>query len=300
MNTRISVIIPVFNDPDGIDNTLGSVLSQTYDRYEIIPVDNNSTDDTPHVINKWESHSSIVRPTTERRIQSSYAARNTGIKNAEGEIIVFLDADMTVPRQWLHQIDSEFSTSDVDYLGYEIELYLPNGQPGIWGYYDKIAGLPSRYYYEEKQFAPTSSLAVRQSVFDRIGLFNERLTSGGDKEFGQRVSNNPDLKMGFSDEIIVYHPARTSFQSHVQKSLRVGRGLGELARESGWAFRPGTPLFELATYALPPNPLRIYRRDDGLRFHNYIGVYIANLIVRYIRIFGALSYVVNDSSEIER
>lgn len=284
----LSVIIPVYNDPNGIDQTLRSVIQQEYSAYEIIPVDNNSSDKTPSVINEWaERHPDRIRPTEERDLQSSYAARNAGIEHASGEILVFIDADMTVPENWLQQIAAKFDNSKTDYLGYEVTIYVPEKKGGIWGWYDKMMGLPSRYHYEQKQFVPTSCLAVRKEVFDQLGLFNEQMISGGDKEFGQRVHNAPYLNTKFTDEIVVYHPARTTFEEQRKKALRVGRGMAQLYQQSTPGRRSSSLLSDVLHHISLPSPFRIYSRCDGLS--EFLLLYILDSVIRYIRLYGILS-----------
>jgi len=289
--TTISVLIPVYNDPEGIEQTLQSVTQQDHPAYEIIPVDNNSTDDTPAVISKWaERHPDRIRPTEEREIQSSYAARNAGIERARGEILVFIDADMTAPPHWLDTIHETFSTSGTDYLGYEVEVYLPDGAESFWGWYDTIMGLPSRYHYDEKQFVPTSCLAVRRSVFEQVGRFDGTAISGGDKEFGQRVHRDANLTTAFRDDIMVYHPARTTFDAHRAKALRVGRGLARLCDPSTAPSDSKSVFLELLLHIVPPDPRRIVRRAQEVPRHHLPALYAADWILRYLRLYGALTY----------
>jgi len=288
----LSVIIPVYNDPFGIDATLRSVMEQDHPDYEVIPVDNNSTDETPAVIREWaHQYPDHIRPASEHDTQSSYAARNVGIEAARGEILVFIDADMTAPPHWLNNVHEMFSTSETDYLGYEVEVYVPDGAETFWGWYDTIMGLPSRYHYEEKQFVPTSCLAVRPSVFEQVGRFDETATSGGDKEFGQRVHRHPDLTTAFLDDIVVYHPARTTFEAHRAKALRVGRGLARLCDPSTASGDTTSVLLELLLHVVPPDPRRIAQRARDIPAHQFPALYIADWILRYLRLYGALTYL---------
>lgn len=285
---HLSVVIPVYNDPEGIDATLRSVTQQTHPDYEVIPVDNNSADETPHVIEQWAERSpKLIRPTAERAQQSSYAARNAGIRAARGEVLVFLDADMTAPTDWLQKVEAVFSETTVDYLGYRVETYVPDGRESFWGWYDTVMGLPSRYHYEQKQFVPTSCLAVRRSVFERIRLFDAAATSGGDKEFGTRVHRHPELTTAFRDDIVVYHPARTTFAAHRNKALRVGRGLARLVDPSEAEGR--SVLRELLLHAVPPDPRRIVRRAETHSPRDILALYAADLIIRWLRFYGALT-----------
>lgn len=291
----LSVVIPVYNDPTGIDETLRSVSSQDHPEYEIIPVDNGSTDDTPAVIQEWaERRPDLIHPTAEPNIQSSYAARNAGIEAAEGDLIVFIDADMTAPEEWLESIDATFEEDEIDYLGYQVDVYLPEGERTLWGWYDVLFGLPSRYHYEEKNFVPTSCLAVRKQIFEEVGTFNERLASGGDNEFGKRVHNHPRLTMGFSDDIVVYHPARTTFEAHYNKEIRVGRGLMQLQHDRGDAGKVGPRLLDILLHVLPPDPVRVYRMTKKAPLRHYPLLYATHALLRLVRFGGAMTYLLKE------
>ncbi len=107
----VSVIIPVYNEPDNIRSSLSSIVDQTYPetRYEVLVVDNGSTDETRTVVREFP-----VQLLVEDEVQGSYAARNRGIERATGEILAFTDADCVPEQEWLwsgvskmHQADAE-------------------------------------------------------------------------------------------------------------------------------------------------------------------------------------------------
>ena len=81
-STSISVVIPVYNDPEGVSRTIDSILDRTQspDLGEIIVVDNNSNDATEDVIKKFVRDTNLVKYAYEGDVQTSYAARNTGIR----------------------------------------------------------------------------------------------------------------------------------------------------------------------------------------------------------------------------
>ncbi|WP_336037517.1 glycosyltransferase [Halobacterium yunchengense] len=255
----LSVIIPVYNDPDGVRQTLSSLVAQRDNpKFEIIVVDNNSTDETPQVIEEFErEHPDIVYGYEETDVQSSYAARNTGIENASGEILAFIDADVTVADTWVADISEKFENSSVDYIGCNVEMYVPDGKDTIWAQYDVTMGLPVQHYLNAKRFAPTCALAVRRNVVEQVGLFDETLVSGGDKEFGRRVHNH-NFKMGYVPDIVVKHPARTSLDSLLKKASRIGQGQAQLWSRHDLATHPLSP-FRL----LPPSPQRIRNRTNS-------------------------------------
>lgn len=282
--TVVSVVVPVYNDATGLRETLRSVVSQTVSSgvYEVLVVDNGSTDATPEVIETFaERYPDLVVGLEEREVQSSYAARNTGIERARGEIIAFLDADMTVDETWVRDVRDAFDRSDVDYLGYEVDLYLPDGKASVWGRYDVATGLPVGHYLRTKRFAPTCALAVRADVFDAVGRFDDSLVSGGDREFGRRIYE-AGFEMRFEDAITVRHPARTTFRAHLQKARRIGRGQVQLWARHGLAPHPLSPF-----RWVPPNPARLGGRVGG-DADSFVAFYLLSYLFKLVQAVTAL------------
>lgn len=102
-NLKISIIIPIHNAGKTLRRCLNSVLNQTYQNYEVIVVDNNSTDETKDIIKKFRGRSEKIRYFFELHTGRS-SARNAGIKEAEGEIIAMTDADCLVPENWINEL----------------------------------------------------------------------------------------------------------------------------------------------------------------------------------------------------
>lgn len=121
MSTKISIIIPVFNGENSIETSLNSLLNQTYHNFEVIIVDDGSTDCTSKVIESFtEKDSRFIYLFQENKGVS--AARNKGLKNAVGEYICFLDSDdfyeITFLELMLQRITSK--SADVCYCGYNL------------------------------------------------------------------------------------------------------------------------------------------------------------------------------------
>lgn len=226
---KIAVIIPVHDNPDGIRATLDSLVDQaTAYAHQIIVVDNNSTDDTLAVVRPYEIEHDHVTLVQETNIQSSYAARNTGIRSTGGDIFIFLDADVCVPNKFLDTVIQNVQSKRADYMGCAVDLPLPN-EPSAAALYDHHTGFPVQRYIQEQQFAPTCCLVVRRAVFEEVGLFDERLISGGDKEFGNRV-HAAGYRLHYADDVTASHPPRSTTMALIRKELRVGRGICQLQR----------------------------------------------------------------------
>ena len=279
---RISIIVPVYNDPAGIETTLDSLVNQRYpdDQYEILAVDNGSSDDTPRVIKSFaEDHSTVV-PLSEDEIQSSYAARNRGIERATGDIIAFIDADMWVDPDWAQEIAELFENGESDYYGCNVQITSRNETPNIAERYNIIAGFPVEEYIQTKHFSPTCCLVVSSSVFEEVGMFDERLISSGDKEFGKRVFDS-GFSQQFASDIHMYHPARDSLTSLCKKSYRVGRGRAQLHTLYGDRDFEKTSLLHPKQY-LPPIPHQFYRSYTkiGLSNHQILRFYAIAYILQ--------------------
>ena len=90
-NPLVSVIIPVFNAEKTIASTISSALFQTYDNFEIILVNDKSTDNTLKILK--DTNDKRLRIINLRKNSGAAKARNTGISAAKGDFIAFLDAD---------------------------------------------------------------------------------------------------------------------------------------------------------------------------------------------------------------
>ena len=229
MGIIISVIVPVYNDSRGLKDTLESLVNQNSppENFEIIVADNGSTDNTLDVAKAFtQKYPKLIRFVVEDKTQSSYAARNMGIKNARGSIIAFIDADMSVDEDWLTGISDSLKEHQADYLACNVEIYTKG--KSIFGLYNKMTGFPVEDYVRNLHFAPTCCLVVRKIVFENAGLFDSRLISSGDKEFGTRVYKS-GYKIYYEPNIVMKHPARSSLKQLFSKSFRIGRGAQQLS-----------------------------------------------------------------------
>ena len=255
----VSVIVPVYNDPDGIRTTLESLIEQQYPnkKHEILVVDNGSADETPAIIESFAREHSPVVSLSETEIQGSYAARNRGVEYASGSVFAFIDADMWVDSDWIKSIARVATREEYDYFGCNVKIKPVNKPPTLAEKYNMENGFPIAKYIEESHFAPTCCLVTRASVFESVGQFDERLVSSGDKEFGRRVHRN-GFAQGFVREITMYHPARDSFSDLRKKAFRVGRGRAQLrAYHEELSFEKSSLLNP--KHFAPPLPHRFYR-----------------------------------------
>lgn len=230
MSRFVSVVIPVYNDTLGIHKAFKALVNQTYprDAYEIIVADNGSTDETLQVVRQFqEQHSDTMHLVVENLIQSSYAARNKGIHVARGEILAFTDADCVPIPEWLEEGVKAIVEETAAFAAGQIKMTFQGKEPNIWEHLDAARKLNQRAYVEDAGFGATANLFVRRDLFDKYGLFRDDLQSGGDYEFGRRLTKSGE-KLVYAERAIVHHPARRTFESILEKSRRVAKGQKQL------------------------------------------------------------------------
>lgn len=228
---KASVIIPVYNNAEGLEKVLSSLVEQDFpkDEYEIIVADNGSTDNTLDVAIKYiKNYPQLVQYVIEDKIQSSYAARNKGIDQAKGDLLAFTDSDCIPEVNWLYQGYNSLIHKGVSMVAGRIEFTFTNSKPNIWEYFDAAGKLNQKSYVENAGFGATANLFVRKKMFDKYGLFLSELISGGDYEFGRRLTKSREI-LQYCRGALVYHPARSTFRDKLLKSKRIAIGQSILA-----------------------------------------------------------------------
>jgi len=203
-NLIVSVIIPTYNRAEMVKRAIKSVFKQTYKNFEVIIVDDGSTDNTEAVIQKMRERNRRTRYIKHKKNRGGTAARNTGIKNARGKYIAFLDSD----DEWLPE-------------KLEKQMKMLQGSPtevgvnysALW----KIRGNKRFYFPSPKIFAcdgyihniilegnsyiGTPCSLVKKQVFEKVGMFDEKLAACQETELWIRVSKYYHFQ--FIDEPLV-------------------------------------------------------------------------------------------------
>lgn len=183
---KVSVIIPCYNAEDFIKEAIESVLSQSFQNFEILVVDNNSKDQSKAIIESFQDDRVKY---LKQEIQGEAAARNKGIEEASGEYIAFLDADDLWKTNKLeehikiHDANPDYglSYSNCDYMLKDDGTLHTMIRLGFTGtvYYNLLA---------ENFIITPSSVVVKKSVLDKVGNFNNTYINGTDYDMWLRIA----------------------------------------------------------------------------------------------------------------
>jgi glycosyltransferase involved in cell wall biosynthesis len=186
MEPRVSIIIPVYNGEKTLKQCLSSVLEQDFENYEVIVVDNNSTDKTKQIIKEFQKENEKVMYFFERE-EGRGAARNTGEKEAKGEIILMTDSDCIVPGEWIKGMTKAIEGYDA-VQGFE-EAVSDN----FWSRYKQIDSEEKYKKEKTRDLAgkiDTKNFAIKRDVLERIGLTCRKYVSGNDTELSVKLVKN--------------------------------------------------------------------------------------------------------------
>lgn len=223
----VSVIIPVFNGEVGLACCLEALRNQSYpgDRFEVLVVDNGSSDNSVEVASGY----SFVKVVSEPK-PGSYAARNTGIAEARGEVLAFTDSDCIPRRDWLEiGVASLQEHQNVVIVGNVSMFAKEAAHPSSVELYDMSVSFPQKNFAEKWKFGPTANLIAFKSTFDQVGIFDCDLKSCGDVQWGQRAFQ-AGFELKYVNEAVVDHPARSSIESLLSKVRRIAGGVEDLRR----------------------------------------------------------------------
>ncbi|GAB2795317.1 glycosyltransferase [Halomonas shantousis] len=224
----VSVVIPTFHDWERLGLCLKALEEQSYPKshYEIIVV-NNDPDDSPSDISGDFVLISEHKP-------GSYAARNAGIRIAQGEVIAFTDSDCIPDKHWLENAVAQLREKKVDRVAGHVEVFFNNAKANATELYEKVVAFDQNKN-ANNGVSVTANFITYRREFSRVGYFNEELMSGGDFEWNGRATRL-GLSIVYDDKCIVYHPARSSLEELKRKIRRVTYGTATYEKQPRFFF----------------------------------------------------------------
>ena len=220
---KYSIIIPVYNRPDEVDELLASLTRQTLTDFEVIVVEDGSTLACRDVCSRYEGRLDLHyyhKPNS-----GPGQSRNYGVERARGEYVIILDSDVVVREEYLRSVDDELRREPADAFGgpdrahesftpvqraisYSMTSFFTTG--GIRGGKKKL----------DKFYPRSFNMGVRRDVYQRLGGFSA-MRFGEDIDFSIRV-----FKGGYScrlfPEAWVWHKRRTDFRKFYRQVYNSG------------------------------------------------------------------------------
>lgn len=263
-----SVIIACHNRAQFIGATLNSILAQEFTDYEVIVVDDGSTDNTLEVLREFPWVKVLLRENG-----GPGAARNCGVKASAGEYIAFLDSDDIWFPWTLATFAKVIEENDgPDLLAARLELFWDDSE------LREVKREPSRVevfddYFESSQngyFVSAGMMVVRKSLFDEVGRFIERQIYAEDCDLALRLG----LAKGF---VQIKEPVTAGYRQHLSNAHRdhdlIYIGIRNLVRSERKGVYPGGParrLDRLRLVTLHVRPFSVECMQNGLQLFGWV------------------------------
>lgn len=206
-NNLISVVIPMYNSKDTIQRALQSVVDQDYKGlFEIIVVNDGSKDNSMEVVELFIERNKSSNIVLISQLNGGVSkARNTGLKNVTGNYIALLDSDDAwFPNKISSQMHILENNSNIDFIGTAFEgFYFKNNAEG------ELINVKFKKLIFKNYFQP-STVLMKKSIIDKIGLFDESQKYAEEGNFFFRVSQEFNCFF-YNKKLIVYGDGKMGF-----------------------------------------------------------------------------------------
>ena len=212
MKTLVTAIITAFNEEDNIERCIDSLLNQDFDDMEILVIDDGSRDRTPNIVESYiQSNPEKVRLIRFPKNLGFGNARNIGALKANGEILVFLDADMAFPRDFIRRLVSPIFDGSCIATCYEYEVIANTDNPWV-----KVQGQDIRGFLNAS--STWAIRAIRRDVFLQHGGYDARYGYFDDISFHEKTAISSVIVRGLH----VYHYNPSNVREIFRKSYWIG------------------------------------------------------------------------------
>lgn len=229
---RVSVIVPIYNGEQDLPGLLSGLMAQTYPaaQVEYLLVDNGSSDHTPQILvaaaAEFTAKGLAFKALSEREIQSAYAARNTGIREATGEFLAFTDADCYPQPTWLVNLIEPFRDGRVGLVAGEIAALA--GKTWLEAYAERkhIMSQKDTLAHGFCAYGQTANLGIRLRALEQVGLFRPYLTTGGDADICWRIQREGEnagyWQIHYAPDAVIRHRHRQTLKELRSQWYRYG------------------------------------------------------------------------------
>ncbi|MGD0897232.1 MAG: glycosyltransferase family A protein [Thermoguttaceae bacterium] len=233
-----SIIVCTYNRADMLRDALASLVTQETDGwfgYEVVVVDNASTDDTAAAIAEAAARSSVpLRGVVERQGGIAYA-RQRGIQEARGQWFAFFDDDQVADRRWLLELMTMARRRKIRCVGGAVHLRLPQDcrrelAPICRALLGESVDMPAPLRYGRKVAPGCGNLLVHRSVFQEVGGFDLSLDEAGEDTDLFRRIRAAGIEAWYTPRAVVEHVIRPARLCEASLRLTAWRVGGHVAR----------------------------------------------------------------------
>lgn len=231
-----SVIIPTYNRKDFLSIAIGSVLNQNYCDYELLVVDDGSSDKTKDLVKKIYGKNKKVSYIYQKH-QGVSAARNKGLLKAKGKFILFLDSDDRFLKEKLRTFSNYIEKNPKYKIFHSEEIWYRKGKVFSQKAYHKKPGGSVFLHALKLCFLSLSTAAINKDIFREIGYFDKNLPTCEDYDFLLRVSSLYPIFLipkyltikegGHADQLSKKYPAMDKFRIYALEKILRNENLSE-------------------------------------------------------------------------
>ncbi len=272
MKIKISVILSTYNRAGLLKDCLSSLVNQSASNslYEIIVVDNNSKDNTKHVINNFINRfpELNIHYIKEKRQGLSHA-RNTGCKNARGKYLAYIDDDAKAPKNWIINIVKTIDNIKPDILGGPIYPYYSCKKP-VWfkDEYEIRSHGETAKFLRGKERLSGSNFIIKKNLLKKLGMFNPNLGMTGNKlRYGEETKLMLDARNIITNVTIYYTP-----ELKIKHMVKMKNFLLLYRMKS--------------KFIAGMQKIDVYGKQDLSKFRFFLNINIAFLKIIFLLIFG--------------
>ncbi len=237
-NLLYSIIVPVYNRPQEIDELLDSLTKQSYKNFEVIIIEDGSNNPSKAQVEKYKNKLDIFY--YYKKNSGPGPSRNLGMKKAKGDFLIILDSDVILPSHYLQEVNQQLKQNEIDAYGgpdkahdsftpiqkaidFAMTSFLTTG--GIRGKAQKL-----------EKFHPRSfNMGISKEVFDKTGGFS-RMRYGEDIDLSIRI-----IKAGFNTALLpnayVFHKRRNTLKQFYNQILHSGEARIDLYNKHPHSFK---------------------------------------------------------------
>jgi GT2 family glycosyltransferase len=226
---KVSVVVCAYNAGATIADTLEGLADLAYPDYEVIVVNDGSTDSTAEIAGKFD----VQLISTPNRGLSR--ARNTGLWRSAGEIVAYVDADARPDPHWLHYLVATFEEGEFGAVGGP--NISPHGDGLLAECISNAPGNPTHVMLADRvaEHIPGCNMAFRRDLLTRLGGFDPRFREAGDDVDICWRLQDAGATIGFSPSAVVWHHRRNSIRAFLRQQVGYGAAEGQL--EEKWPHR---------------------------------------------------------------